>query len=245
MKKNKIRLGVNIDHVATIRNARGCVHPNPVAAAILAEKSGANGITIHLREDRRHIRDEDLKRLKKEINLPINLEMAATEEMLAIALKTKPNAVCIVPEKRQEVTTEGGLDVIKNEKVLAAMIKKIRAKKIKVSLFVDANERQIRTAKKIGADIVELHTGEFCHAFEKSSSLKVEAEFLKIVNGAKLACELGLECHAGHGLNYETAKIIAKIPQIVELNIGHFLIGEAVFEGLAKVIKKMQSVIRR
>lgn len=237
--KNKIRLGVNIDHVATIRNARGGTHPDPIDAAILAEKSGACGITVHLREDRRHIRDEDLVRLKKEIKLPINLEMAATEEMLAIALKTKPNAVCIVPEKRQEVTTEGGLDVIKNEKILAEMIRKIRAKKIRVSLFVDANESQIRCAKKIGADIVELHTGEFCHQTGK----KRQAEFLKIQNCAKLCEELNLECHAGHGLNYETAKIISKIPQIIELNIGHFLIGEAVFEGLTKVIKKMKRAI--
>ncbi len=235
----KIRLGVNIDHVATIRNARGGSHPNPVTAAILAEKSGANGITIHLREDRRHIRDADLLRLRKEIKLPINLEMAATEEMLKIALKTKPNAVCIVPEKRQEVTTEGGLDVLKNAKVLSAVIKKITAKKIRVSLFVDADETQIRAAKKIGADIVELHTGEFCHARGK----KRESEFLKIKNCAALCEEIGLECHAGHGLDYKTAKIIAQIPQITELNIGHFLIGEAVFEGLAVVIKKMKKAI--
>lgn len=238
--KKKIRLGVNIDHVATIRNARGGPHPDPVDAAILAQKSGADGITIHLREDRRHIRDEDLVRLKKEIKLPINLEMAATQEMLEIALKTKPNAVCIVPEKRQEVTTEGGLDVVKNEKILREMIKKIRAKKIRVSLFVDANEAQIRMSKKIGADIVELHTGEFCHVVGK----KREAEFQKIKKCALLCQELDLECHAGHGLNYETAKIIAKIPQIIELNIGHFIIGEAIFDGLAKVIRKMQKVIR-
>ena len=239
MKKRTIRLGVNIDHVATIRNARGGIHPDPVKAAILAQKSGANGITIHLREDRRHIRDEDLVQLKKSIKLPINLEMAATKEMLEIALKTKPNAVCIVPEKRQEVTTEGGLDVLKNQKSLSEIIKKIRAKKIKVSLFVDANEEQIRAAKKIGADIVELHTGEFCHTLGK----KRQAELLKIKNCALLCEELNLECHAGHGLNYETAKIIAKIPQIVELNIGHFLIGEAVFEGLAASIKKMKKAI--
>lgn len=239
MKKNisnHIRLGVNIDHVATIRNARGGSHPDPVDAAILAQKSGADGITIHLREDRRHIRDEDLLRLKKEIKLPINLEMAATKEMLAIALKTRPNAVCIVPEKRQEVTTEGGLDVVKNEKFLREMIKKIHAKKIRVSLFVDANEKQIRAAKNVGADIVEIHTGKFCHKPSKT-------EFQKIKNCAEAAQELGLECHAGHGLNYETAKIISKIPQIVELNIGHFLIGEAVFDGLEKVIKKMKKII--
>ncbi|NBV06588.1 MAG: pyridoxine 5'-phosphate synthase [Proteobacteria bacterium] len=239
-KKSAIRLGVNIDHVATIRNARGGIHPDPVTAAILAQKSRADGITIHLREDRRHIRDEDLLRLKKEIKLPINLEMAATEEMLKIALKTKPNAVCIVPEKRQEVTTEGGLDVIKNEKVLREMIKKIRAKKIRISLFIDADEKQIHSAKKIGADIVELHTGKFCHLAGK----KREAEFLKIKNCAKLCEELNLECHAGHGLNYETAKIISTIPQIAELNIGHFIIGEAIFDGLEKVIKKMRKIIK-
>lgn len=242
MKKNirkKIRLGVNIDHVATIRNARGGTHPDPVDAAILAQKSGADGITIHLREDRRHIRDEDLIRLKKEIKLPINLEMAATDEMLKIALKTKPNAVCIVPEKRQEVTTEGGLDVVKNEKILREMIKKIRAKKIRVSLFVDANEAQIKTAKKIGADIIEIHTGEFCHKTKKARI----TELNKIKKCAQLAVELGLECHAGHGLNYETAKIISKLPQIVELNIGHFIIGEAIFDGLEKVIKKMKKAI--
>lgn len=234
--KNKIRLGVNIDHVATIRNARGGSHPDPVDAAIIAQKSGADGITIHLREDRRHIRDSDLVRLKKEIKLPINLEMAATKEMLEIALKTKPNAVCIVPEKRQEVTTEGGLNVVKNKKILAEMIKKIHAKKIRVSLFVDANEKQIREAKNIGADIIELHTGEFCHS-EKN------AEFLKIKKCAELANEIGLEVHAGHGLNYETAKIISKIPQIIELNIGHFIIGEAIFDGLKTVIQKMKKVI--
>ena len=237
--KNKIRLGVNIDHVDTIRNARGGSHPDPVDAAILAQKSGANGITIHLREDRRHIRDEDLIRLKNEINLPINLEMAATKEMLEIALKTKPNAVCIVPEKRKEITTEGGLDAVKNKKTLSAMIKKIKAEKIRVSLFLDANEEQIRCAKEIGADIVEIHSGEFCHATKKNR----QAEFKKIANCAKLCEKLNLECHAGHGLNYETAKIISKIPQIAELNIGHFLIGEAVFEGLAKVIKKMKKAI--
>jgi pyridoxine 5-phosphate synthase len=239
ISRSKIRLGVNIDHVATIRNARGGIHPDPVKAAILAQKFGADGITIHLREDRRHIRDEDLKRLKKEIKLPINLEMAATEEMLAIALKTRPNAVCIVPEKRQEVTTEGGLDVLRNEKVLREMIKKISAQKIKVSLFVDANEKQIHAAKKVGADIVEIHTGEFCHKEGKFRA----AEFLKIQKCAKLAETLDLECHAGHGLNYETAAMIAKIPQIKELNIGHFIIGEAIFDGLKEVIKKMKKAI--
>lgn len=237
--RRKIRLGVNIDHVATIRNARGGIHPDPVDAAILAQKSGAHGITIHLREDRRHIRDEDLKRLKKEIKLPINLEMAATEEMLAIALKTKPNAVCIVPEKRQEVTTEGGLNVVKNKKILSEMIKKIHAKKIRVSLFVDNDKTQITAAKTVGADIVELHSGEFCN--KKGADQK--KEFLKISKCAKIAEDLGLECHAGHGLNYKTAAMVAKIPEIVELNIGHFIIGEAIFDGLAKVIKRMKKEI--
>lgn len=241
MSENKIRLGVNIDHVATIRNARGGIHPDPVKAAILAEKSGADGITIHLREDRRHIRDEDLSRLKKSIKLPINLEMAATEEMLKIALETKPNAVCIVPEKRQEITTEGGLDVIKNSEILATMIAKFHAEKIRVSLFVDADETQIRESAKIAADIIEIHSGPFCHATAEKQNEELE----KIAKCAKLAEELALECHAGHGLDYDTAKIIAQIPQIKELNIGHFLIGEAIFEGLEQVIKRMQEAIRR
>ncbi len=252
---NKIRLGVNIDHVATIRNARGGAHPSPVKAAILAERYGANGITIHLREDRRHIRDEDLSAIKDAITVPLNLEMAATEEMLEIALKARPNAACIVPEKRQEVTTEGGLDVIGGSADLAPIIARLKDAGIRVSLFVDANEAQIRRSKELGADIVELHTGEFCHKSvyhgtqilenTSQSTLKadLEAEFAKIVKCAKLAEDLGLECHAGHGLDYDTAAIVAKIPQIVELNIGHFLIGEAIFEGFEAVIKKMKDVI--
>ena len=268
MKKTvrKIRLGVNIDHVATIRNARGGAHPSPVKAAILAQKFGADGITIHLREDRRHIRDEDLVALKNAIKLPINLEMAATAEMLAIALKTRPNAVCIVPEKRKEVTTEGGLDVVKYASTLQEMVQKLHAKKIRVSLFVDANEAQITQSARVGADIVEIHTGEFCHIYEEILQLgervklekksaakllaqkivleaKLATEFTKIKKCAALCDSLGLECHAGHGLNYVTAKKIAKIPQIKELNIGHFIIGEAVFEGLEAVIGKMRKVI--
>lgn len=238
----KIRLGVNIDHVATIRNARGGAHPSPVKAAILAQKYKADGITIHLREDRRHIRDEDLIEIKKAIKLPINLEMAATEEMLAIALKTKPNAVCIVPEKRQEVTTEGGLDVVKNKKNLSEIIKKLRAKKIRVSLFIDADEKQIKTSKEIGANIIEIHTGEYCHLFE-SDKKAAQKEFLKIKKCAKLADELALEVHAGHGLNYDSAKIISKIEEIKELNIGHFIIGESIFDGFEKVITKMRKAI--
>ena len=239
--KNKIRLGVNIDHIATIRNARGGIHPDPVDGAILAQKSGADGITIHLREDRRHIRDEDLLRLKKHIKLPINLEMAATDEMLKIAIKTKPNAVCIVPEKRQEITTEGGLDLIKNQQNLSRIIKKIRQHKIRVSLFIDADFNQIDMAKKLQADIIELHTGEFCNLVGVAQN----HEFAKIKKCVEYASSLGLECHAGHGLNYQTAKKIAKIPQIYELNIGHFIIGEAIFEGLDKIIKKMKIILKK
>jgi pyridoxine 5-phosphate synthase len=237
----KIRLGINIDHVATIRNARGGAHPNPVKAAILAQKSGADGITVHLREDRRHIRDEDIIALKNAIKLPINLEMAATDEMLAIALKTMPHAVCIVPEKRQEVTTEGGLDVIKYSKNLRKIIQKLSAAKIKISLFVDADENQIRAAKLLGVDIVELHTGKFCCESKMTRMVALQ----KIKKCARLSVDFGLECHAGHGLDYKTAKISAKIPQISELNIGHFIISEAIFEGLDLVIKKMRKAITR
>lgn len=235
----KIRLGVNIDHVATIRNARGGTHPDPITAAKIAKRAGADGITAHLREDRRHISDLDIFRLKKEINLPLNLEMAATDEMLKIALKTIPNAVCLVPEKRAELTTEGGLDVITHQKKLSEIIKKLKAKKIRISLFVDASFEQIEMAKKIGADIIEIHTGTYCHA-EGSAQKK---EFEKISKCAKYADDIGLECHAGHGLNFITAKKIAKIPQIIELNIGHFLIGEAIFSGLDEVVRKMKKVI--
>ncbi|MES2677663.1 MAG: pyridoxine 5'-phosphate synthase [Pseudomonadota bacterium] len=235
----KIRLGVNIDHVATLRNARGGVFPCPIMAAKIAKKSGADGITAHLREDRRHIRDEDIFRLKKEVNLPLNFEMAATDEMVEIALKVKPNAVCLVPEKRQELTTEGGLDVIKNQKNLTAIIRKLAAKKIRISLFIDANLSQILAAKNVGADIIEIHTGKFCHL----KNLDQKIEFKKIAQAAHYAEELGLECHAGHGLDFKTAKKIAKIPQIVELNIGHFLIGESIFSGLDLAVKKMKKII--
>jgi len=240
-KKMPIRLGVNIDHIATIRNARGGIHPSPIAGAILAQKSKADGITLHLREDRRHIRDEDLVELKKAISLPINLEMAPTQEMLEIALKTKPHAVCIVPEKRKEITTEGGLDLIKNFDILEKIIKKLRHQKIRISLFIDANESQINCAKKLQADIVEIHTGEFC----KAKGTNQKKEFLKIKKCIELASSLGLECHAGHGLDYQSAKKIAQIPQIIELNIGHFLIGESIFIGLKSAIAKMRQAIKR
>ncbi len=238
-KKLPIRLGVNIDHIATIRNARGGSHPDPIEIAKLAKKAGADGITAHLREDRRHIGDHDIQRLKKEISLPLNLEMAATDEMLAIALKIRPNAVCIVPEKRQEITTEGGLDIIKNQAILAPMIKKLRAKKIRISLFINDDPNQVKKAQELGADIIELHTGKFCEATGK----KQAAEFQKLSKAAKLATSLGLECHAGHGLNYLTAKKIATIPEIRELNIGHFIIGEAIADGIEKVIRKMKKMI--
>jgi len=240
-KLHKIRLGVNIDHIATIRNARGQNHPDPIMGAIIAQKCGADGITIHLREDRRHIRDEDLIKLKKQIKLPINLEMACTEEMQKIAIKTKPHAVCIVPEKRQEITTEGGLDLIKNFKNLQKCINEIKKHQIKISLFIDANHQQIDMAKKLQADIIEIHTGEYC----RLSGDAKKHEFLKIKTAIEYATKLGLECHAGHGLNYKTAKEIAKIPEIYELNIGHFIIGEAIFFGLPKVIKKMKKMIER
>lgn len=242
MKKNKVRLGLNIDHVATIRNARGQNHPCPLKAAVIAEKCKVDGITIHLREDRRHIKDSDLKIIKKSIKLPINLEMAATKEMLDIALEIKPHAVCIVPEKRREVTTEGGLDVEKNKKNLQKIISKLKKNKIKVSIFIDPNKKQILESKKIGADIVEIHTGEFCRIFEnnKNKAIKILKTIKECVEYAN---SLNLECHAGHGLNYETANIISKIKEIKELNIGHFMIGESIFEGLEEVIKKMKKSI--
>jgi pyridoxine 5-phosphate synthase len=236
-----IRLGVNIDHIATIRNARGGIHPDPVQGALIAQKSKADGITLHLREDRRHIRDEDLIRIKKIIKLPINLEMAPTQEMLKIAIKTKPHAVCIVPEKRQEITTEGGLDIIKYQTLLANMIKQLHENKIKVSLFVDPDLNQINIAKKINANIIEIHTGEYC----KAKGKKQIEQFNLIKQMAIHANKIGLECHAGHGLDYKTAKKIASINQIVELNIGHFLIGEAIFIGLENAIKKMRKTIAR
>lgn len=237
----KIRLGVNIDHIATLRNARGGVHPCPINGAKIAKKAGADGITAHLREDRRHIKDADIFRLKKEVKLPLNLEMAATDEMLKIALKVLPNAVCLVPEKRQEVTTEGGLDVLSNQKKLSEIIKKLKAKKIRISLFVDANQSQILAAAKIGADIVEIHTGKYCHL--KGAAQK--SEFQIIRDAIEYASELGLECHAGHGLDFKTAKEISKITGVVELNIGHFIIGESVFSGLESVIKKMKKQIQK
>jgi pyridoxine 5-phosphate synthase len=234
-----IRLGVNIDHVATVRNARGGEYPDPIRAALIAAAAGADGITAHLREDRRHIRDDDITRLKNDINLPLNLEMAATDEMLQIAIKTKPNACCLVPEKRAELTTEGGLDVIKYSSSLKPYILKLKDAGIKVSLFIDPSEAQIAKSSELGADIVELHTG----IYAEYEGEKQKIELQRLVDAAKLANEYKLECHAGHGLNYENVVQIARISEIKELNIGHFLIAEAIFIGLDEAIKKMKMLM--
>lgn len=243
-KNKKIRLGINIDHVATIRNARGGDNPNVAKAAMIAEQYKADGITIHLREDRRHIRDNDLLLIKNSIKLPINLEMAPTDEMLQIAIDFLPNAVCIVPEKRLEITTEGGFDVIKYQDLLRPMIAKLKQNNIKVSIFVDANNDQIVKAKELNADIIEIHSGEFCHQFEQDPlSEKNKINFEKIKNSAEFANKIGLECHIGHGLNYQTTAILARIKEVAEFNIGHFIIGEAIMEGLGTVIRKMQEIL--
>lgn len=234
-----LRLGVNIDHVATIRNARGGEHPDPLRAAIIAQEAGADGITAHLREDRRHIKDDDMAELKSGINLPLNFEMAATDEMLEIVLRTKPNAACIVPEKREEITTEGGLDVVGASNHLPKFIQKFQQHDIRVSLFIEASKTQIDAAVRVGADIIELHTGAYAHAEGEARQKELE----RIREAAYYAHSKGLEVHAGHGLNYETVKDIAAIPEIVELNIGHFLIGEAVFVGLEQAIKKMRALM--
>ena len=232
----RLRLGVNIDHVATIRNARGGHHPDPIRAAAMAAAAGADGITAHLREDRRHISDEDIARLMQSLNLPLNLEMAATEEMLAIALKHRPHACCLVPERREERTTEGGLDVAGQHNQLAPFVRQLKDAGIRVSLFIEASRRQLEAARSLGAPVVELHTGAYCDA---EGELRA-AHLRKLVAGAAHAAELGLECHAGHGLSFETVGPIAAIPTVVELNIGHFLIGEAIFIGLDGAIREMR-----
>jgi len=231
-----LRLGVNIDHVATIRNARGGLHPDPVEAAMLAIEAGADGITAHLREDRRHIRDDDIARLKFEITKPLNFEMAATDEMVAIALKTRPNAACLVPEKREEVTTEGGLDIRGHQSRIQDISEMLKSQGIRVSLFIESDPRQIETAAKIGADIIELHTGRYC---DETGAARAE-ELNRIQQGAVIGHDLGLECHAGHGLGFDTVGAIAAIPQLVELNIGHFLIGAAVTMGLKPAVHEMR-----
>ena len=240
-----LRLGVNIDHVATIRNARGGRHPDPVRAAKLAIDAGADGVTAHLREDRRHISDDDIARLKAEIARPLNLEMAATSEMVAIALRTAPNAACLVPERRAERTTEGGLDVVGGRGELKPRIAQLRAAGIRVSLFIAADPAQINEAAALGAPVIEIHTGAWCHALADGDAAAAEAEWRRIRDGVKLGRQLGLEVHAGHGLDYASAETIAALPEIVELNIGHFLVGEAVFAGLAQSIKLMRAAMDR
>ena len=241
MVKYPLRLGVNIDHVATIRNARGGAHPDPVRAARAAEMAGADGITAHLREDRRHIGDEDIRRLRDEIDLPLNLEMAATGEMLEIALDHLPHAACIVPEKRAERTTEGGLDVIGRGKDLGRYVEVLGDAGIRVSLFVEPDPAVLDMARDMGAPVVELHTGAYCNAPANSPARKAELE--RIVRAAAHAEEIGLECHAGHGLGFDTVGPVAAIPTIVELNIGHFLIGEAIFGGLDGTVRRMRALI--
>ena len=245
MSAAPLRLGVNIDHVATIRNARGGRHPDPVRAAKLAIAAGADGITAHLREDRRHISDDDIARLKAEIAKPLNLEMAATPEMIAIAVRTRPHAACLVPERRAERTTEGGLDAAGTSEALAPKVKALRAAGIRVSLFIAADPAQIRAAVALGAPVIEIHTGAWCHALLDRDRAAADAEWRRIHEGAKLARSLGLEVHAGHGLDYASAETIAALPEIVELNIGHFLVGEAVFVGLADTVKSMRAAMDR
>ncbi|WP_086734409.1 pyridoxine 5'-phosphate synthase [Erythrobacter colymbi] len=238
-----LRLGVNIDHVATIRNARGGDRPDPVRAAEIVASVGGDGITAHLREDRRHIRDEDLARIQAATNLPLNLEMAATREMLDIALRHKPHAACIVPEKREERTTEGGLDAAGMHNTLVPICEELRAAGIRVSLFIEADERQLEAALRLGAPVVEFHTGEYAHAFLDGDAERVTRELRRITDMAALAAKNGIEPHAGHGLTFDNVQPIAAIPQIAELNIGHYLIGEAVFVGLENAIRRMRELM--
>lgn len=236
----KLRLGINIDHVATIRNARGGARPDPVRAALLAVEAGADGITAHLREDRRHIRDEDMARLKAELTLPLNFEMAATPEMMEIALRVRPHAVCLVPEKREERTTEGGLDVVGQHNNLVPFVARLRDAGIRVSLFIEPDAAPMEMAVRLGAPVIEMHTGAWCEAIEHGDHARAEREFERLKAGAAFGASAGLEVHAGHGLDFDTARRISAFPQVVELNIGHFLIGEAIFTGLADAIGRMR-----
>jgi len=238
-----LRLGVNIDHVATVRNARGSAYPDPLRAARLAEEAGADGITAHLREDRRHISDADIEGLMQVLTVPLNFEMAATAEMQAIALRHRPHAVCIVPERREERTTEGGLEVAREENRLAGFIAPLREAGCRVSLFIGADARQIEAAKRIGAQVVEIHTGAYCDAHHEGRLAERDAELARITEMAALAHSLGLEVHAGHGLTYETVQPVAALPAVRELNIGHFLIGEAIFQGLVPAITEMRRLM--
>ena len=238
----RFRLGVNIDHVATVRNARGENYPSPLRAAILAEKCGAHSVTIHLREDRRHINDSDLKEIKSNLKIPLNLEIAATNEMLKIALRHKPNFVCIVPEKRKEVTTEGGLNLNYKKNFLRTIIAKLKKNNSRVSLFVEPTIKDVKDSKYLGADGIEFHTGKICNLINKNKSFK--SELSKINKAVNYATDLGLDVHAGHGLTYKSAKIISKVKKIREFNIGHFLIGESIFIGLPATIKKFQKILK-
>ena len=233
------RLGVNVDHVATVRNARGTPTPDPVRAALLAAKAGADGITAHLREDRRHIVDDDIARLRDQVGLPLNFEMAATEEMVAIALRHRPHAACIVPEKREERTTEGGLDAVGQHNHLKPLVARLADAGIRVSLFVEADPRQLDMAVTLGAPVVELHTGRYCEI----EGAERDAELARIVKAAAYCEKIGLECHAGHGLNYDNVAPVAAIPNVRELNIGHFLVGEAIFVGLEPAIREMRRLM--
>ena len=239
----KLRLGVNIDHVATVRNSRGGAIPDPLRAARLAVQAGANGITAHLREDRRHIRDEDMRQLKAELDVPLNFEMAATDEMVAIAISTRPHASCIVPEKRSERTTEGGLDVIGGHDHLRTATAELTKVGIRVSLFIEPSVQAVQAARSIGAPVVELHTGSWCDTLTHAEHGRANHEYERIRLAAREAEAQGIECHAGHGLDYATARTIASLPQIVELNIGHFLIGEAIFVGLGETIRTLRAAM--
>ena len=238
----KIRLGVNIDHVATVRNARGENYPDPLRAALQAEKCGADSVTIHLREDRRHINELDLKKIITKLRIPLNLEIAATKEMLKIALKRKPPFICIVPEKRKEITTEGGLNLNYRRKFLATIIKKLKKNRSRVSLFIEPNLKDIKDSKNLNADCVEIHTGKFCNLVNKNKNYK--KELVKIKNAINYGNKLGLEIHAGHGLTYKSARILSNIQGIKEFNIGHFLVGESIFVGLERAIKKFKKIIK-
>lgn len=240
-----IRLGVNVDHVATLRNARGGAHPDPVSLAKRALEAGADGITMHLREDRRHIRDSDVERLMAEVSAPLNFEMAATPEMLAIALRLKPHAACIVPEKREERTTEGGLDVVGQRAHLAPVVKELVAAGVRVSLFVEPDDETLEHSALMGAPVVELHTGTWCEALAAGDAAAAEKAFAALKSGAALASTLGLEVHAGHGLDYDSAETIAALPQVAELNIGHYLVGQALSVGLPESVRLMKAAMAR
>tara|TARA_B100001093_G_scaffold158855_1_gene151332 strand:+ start:576 stop:1301 length:726 start_codon:yes stop_codon:yes gene_type:complete len=238
----RIRLGVNIDHVATVRNARGEPYPSPLRAAILAEKNGADSVTIHLREDRRHINELDLKKIIRKLKIPLNLEIAATKEMLKIASRSKPPFICIVPEKRKEITTEGGLNLNHNKKFLRILIKKLKKSKSRISLFIEPSLKDLEKAKKLNADCVEVHTGKLCNLINKKKNYKNELK--RIQKAVQKGHKLGLEVHAGHGLTYTSAKILSKIKGIQEFNIGHFLVGESIFEGMPLIIKKFKKILK-